>query len=197
MGKTSVKFIAYTKDQLSAIIHSRVQNLEVFAKNAIEQCAKMISNNGGDARKALDACKRALDLCTGPKVMMGEMHQALMQISATQANSILSQLSTYQNIFIAAVLIHLKTSTRVVFRLRDVAERIMQLITAAKLEELEKFEIIPVANQLIALNVIKGSKEGPINASSLMSLVAYDEDLLIYLSKCPYLKDHIPKRADS
>ena len=61
-GKSSVKFYPYKASELQDIINSRVGELDVFEQPAIEYCSKQIANFGGDARKALEACKRAIDL---------------------------------------------------------------------------------------------------------------------------------------
>jgi origin recognition complex subunit 1 len=198
MGKTNVKFTAYGKDQLTVIIKSRVGDLEVFSNEAIEQCAKAVSNNGGDARKALESCKRALDLHHDPAklVSMMEMHTALRQISSIQANSILGQLSKYQAVFVCALLVHVKLDKRTLIPVRDVAERTMGLAKALKLENLFIHQVVHVVNGLITLNVLKAHKEGPVSAASQISLVAFDEDLLAILSKVDYLRPHLPKRLE-
>jgi origin recognition complex subunit 1 len=198
MGKTAVKFTAYNKDQLMAIIKSRVGDLEVFSNEAIEQCAKAVSNNGGDARKALESCKRALDLHKDPVklVSMMEMHTALRQISSIQAHSILGQLSKYQAVFLCALLVHIKMDKRTLIAVRDVAERTMGLAKALRLEAFSIHQVVQVVNELILLNVLKSHRDGPASAASQISLVAFDEDLLAILSKLDYLANHLPKRLE-
>jgi origin recognition complex subunit 1 len=198
MGRTIVKFMAYNKEQLVDIITSRVSDLGVFSVAAIEQCAKAISNNGGDARKALESCKRALDLHIdlSKPVSMMEMHAALRQISSIQANSILRQLSKYQTVFLAALLVHIKNDKRTLIALRDVASRTMALAGALRLGNLSYNQVIQVVEQLISLNILKVHQDGPVNAASQLSLIPLDEDLLTYLSKCDYLQDYLPKRLD-
>ena len=67
--KTAVKHInfrPYTKDQLVAIIENRLSQIssskEFFDKSALEMCARKVSSQSGDARKALDVCRRALEI---------------------------------------------------------------------------------------------------------------------------------------
>lgn len=62
-----IRFLPYTKDQIVAIIESRLKNFiddeNVFIdKMAINYCASKISSCSGDIRKALDVCRRSIEL---------------------------------------------------------------------------------------------------------------------------------------
>jgi len=61
-----ITFRPYTKDQLIEIINNRLSRVatskELFAQPALEMCARKVSSQSGDARKALDVCRRALEI---------------------------------------------------------------------------------------------------------------------------------------
>jgi origin recognition complex subunit 1 len=198
MGQTSVKFTAYRKDQLNAILISRVSDLDVFSPGAIEQCAKTISNGGGDARKALESCKRALDLHTDPDklISMIEMHTALQQISSIRANSVLDQLSPYQAIVLSALLVYMKAEKCTLIPVRELAARTDALMKVLKFDTFRIHHMIPILNQLISLNILKSHRDGPVNASSQITLVTFDEDLLTFLTKFDYLAAYLSKSLD-
>ena len=61
---TRVNFEPYTAPQLIEIIESRLKNVpgHIVEKDAIRLCAMKIANNTGDARKALDVCRRAVEI---------------------------------------------------------------------------------------------------------------------------------------
>ncbi|EFJ26619.1 hypothetical protein SELMODRAFT_441834 [Selaginella moellendorffii] len=59
-----ITFPAYTKDQIFAVLLQRLSSLSVatFHPAALELCARRVSAASGDMRKALYACRTALDL---------------------------------------------------------------------------------------------------------------------------------------
>ncbi|KAL4217460.1 AAA ATPase [Mactra antiquata] len=64
---TLLNFAPYTKEQISAILKDRIKTLEedgtsVIDSTAIQFCARKISAVAGDMRKALDVCRRAVEL---------------------------------------------------------------------------------------------------------------------------------------
>jgi len=63
-GLTRVNFEPYTAPQLMEIIESRLKSVpgHIVDKDAIRLCAMKIANNTGDARKALDVCRRAVEI---------------------------------------------------------------------------------------------------------------------------------------
>lgn len=66
MGLSRIIFEPYSYEQLKQIILSRLQHDEtvplIFDENAIEFCARKIASVTGDARRALDVCRRAVEL---------------------------------------------------------------------------------------------------------------------------------------
>ena len=58
-----VRFTAYTSIQLKQLLCERVQKYDAFELNALELCARKVSAQTGDMRKALRVCTDALQLC--------------------------------------------------------------------------------------------------------------------------------------
>ncbi|KAG1382944.1 hypothetical protein G6F61_001802 [Rhizopus arrhizus] len=62
MGLTRINFQPYRYDQLIQIVQSRLEGIDAFAKEAIEFAARKVSAVSGDARRALDICRRAVEI---------------------------------------------------------------------------------------------------------------------------------------
>lgn len=62
LGLCRVNFLPYTHPQLLRIISARLQDLNAFEPDAIELCARKVSAVSGDARRALDICRRAVEI---------------------------------------------------------------------------------------------------------------------------------------
>ncbi|KAN0040803.1 hypothetical protein ACTFIV_003339 [Dictyostelium citrinum] len=59
MGLQKVPFAPYSIEQLEAIINYRLQGLEAFDKESIQICSKRVAAVCGDARRALEICRKA------------------------------------------------------------------------------------------------------------------------------------------
>ncbi|RCH80231.1 Origin recognition complex, subunit 1, partial [Rhizopus azygosporus] len=62
MGLTRINFQPYRHDQLYQIVQSRLQGIDAFTKEAVEFAARKVSAVSGDARRALDICRRAVEI---------------------------------------------------------------------------------------------------------------------------------------
>ncbi|XP_066484227.1 cell division control protein 6 homolog [Tiliqua scincoides] len=60
-----LNFLPYSKDQLASILQERLKQVsgkQVLDNAAIQFCARKVSAISGDARKALDICRRAIEI---------------------------------------------------------------------------------------------------------------------------------------
>ena len=55
-------FQPYSHNQLQTIVTSRVEGLSIFQQDAIQLVARKVASLSGDARRALDICRRATEL---------------------------------------------------------------------------------------------------------------------------------------
>ncbi|PVU85192.1 hypothetical protein BB560_007124 [Smittium megazygosporum] len=62
LGLCRINFQPYTHEQLFQIVMSRIGQSNVFDSDAIQLCARKISAVSGDARRVLDACRRAVEI---------------------------------------------------------------------------------------------------------------------------------------
>lgn len=62
LGSNRINFAPYNKNQLIEILTTRIEGLDgVFAKEAIGLVASKVAGVTGDARRALDICRRAVE----------------------------------------------------------------------------------------------------------------------------------------
>ena len=78
LGLTRQTFQPYTPGQLQAIVASRLEGLQVFQQDAVQLVARKVASLSGDARRALDICRRATELAEAA----GETRIGLKHVTA-------------------------------------------------------------------------------------------------------------------
>ncbi|KAM6172769.1 origin recognition complex subunit 1 isoform 2-T2 [Erethizon dorsatum] len=63
LGLTRMSFQPYTHGQLQQILVSRLKHLKAFEDDAIQLVARKVAALSGDARRCLDICRRATEIC--------------------------------------------------------------------------------------------------------------------------------------
>lgn len=75
LGLTRQTFQPYTHTQLQTIVASRLEGLQVFQQDAIQLVARKVAGLSGDARRALDICRRATEMAEAQgQKMIGLLH---------------------------------------------------------------------------------------------------------------------------
>jgi len=62
IGLTRLTFSPYTHQQLQEIVTARLSGLSVFDNDAIQLVSRKVASLSGDARRALDICRRATEI---------------------------------------------------------------------------------------------------------------------------------------
>ncbi|CAO2588425.1 Origin recognition complex subunit 1 [Lemmus lemmus] len=63
LGLTRMSFQPYSHSQLKQIVVSRLKHLKAFEDDAIQLVARKVAALSGDARRCLDICRRATEIC--------------------------------------------------------------------------------------------------------------------------------------
>ncbi|KAI7807329.1 origin recognition complex subunit 1 isoform X1 [Triplophysa rosa] len=63
LGLTRMSFQPYTFKQLQQIITSRLNRLKAFEEDALQLVSRKVAALSGDARRCLDICRRATEIC--------------------------------------------------------------------------------------------------------------------------------------
>ena len=78
LGLTRQTFQPYTHGQLQAIVASRLEGLQVFQQDAVQLVARKVASLSGDARRALDICRRVTEMAEAA----GEARIGLKHVTA-------------------------------------------------------------------------------------------------------------------
>ncbi|XP_067893230.1 origin recognition complex subunit 1 [Heterodontus francisci] len=112
LGLTRMSFQPYTYKQLQQIISSRLNRLKAFEDDAIQLVGRKVAALSGDARRALDICRRAAEICeysTDQKAataLVGMPHvvQALDEMFSSPYITAIRNASAQEQVFMRAVL---------------------------------------------------------------------------------------------
>lgn len=107
MGLTRINFQPYKYDQLYQIVQSRLEGIDAFAKEAVEFAARKVSAVSGDARRALDICRRAVEIVEtrsnmGAHVTIAIVDEAIKEMFTSPSVAFIRSCSLHQKIFLVA-----------------------------------------------------------------------------------------------
>lgn len=107
LGLTRLTFQPYSHKQLQEIVASRLSGLNSFNSDAIQLVARKVAALSGDARRALDICRRASEIAESKDkdayVSMSHVQQALSEmISCTKVKAV-KACSKMEKLFLQAV----------------------------------------------------------------------------------------------
>ncbi|ANB11139.1 origin recognition complex subunit 1 [Sugiyamaella lignohabitans] len=153
LGLTRIQFPGYSHEQLREIISTRLANLPegagIVEKDAIEFASRKIAGVSGDARRALDICRRAVELAQPEeeeisdtlndgekgsldehKVTIDHIKKAIAESTSSPTHTFLRGLSMSAKILVCAMLSRVRRSGLIDNPLGDVlqeTERIVKL----------------------------------------------------------------------
>ncbi|KAL8597873.1 hypothetical protein ACOMHN_061406 [Nucella lapillus] len=115
LGLTRMTFQPYTFRQLEQIVLSRMSGLKVFDVDAIQLAARKVAAVSGDARRALDICRRSTEIAEGEGagdqlVQICHVDQALKEMFSSPKIMAIRNLSTQEQLFLKAVVSEFKHS---------------------------------------------------------------------------------------
>ncbi|XP_075901279.1 origin recognition complex subunit 1 isoform X1 [Nelusetta ayraudi] len=111
LGLTRLSFQPYTFKQLQQIITSRLNRLKAFEEDALQLVSRKVAALSGDARRCLDICRRATEICehaaplgTLGLVGMGHVMAALDEMFSSSYVAAVRCSSRQEQIFLRAVI---------------------------------------------------------------------------------------------
>lgn len=149
LGLTRIQFPGYSYDQIKQIIESRLEDIpgKVVEKDAVEFASRKIASVSGDARRALDICRRAVELAEPSlqypvingstdtteeenryPVKISHIKQAINESINSPLYSFLRGLPVSSKIFLCAVLTRIRRSGVIDNSLADVLEETERLL---------------------------------------------------------------------
>ncbi|XP_017078515.1 origin recognition complex subunit 1 [Drosophila eugracilis] len=106
LGLTRLTFQPYSHKQLQEIVTARLGGSEAFKGEAVQLVARKVAAVSGDARRALDICRRATEIADTAQVKcvtMLHVQQALAEMIASAKVQAIKNCSRLEQIFLQAV----------------------------------------------------------------------------------------------
>ncbi|NXN80221.1 ORC1 protein, partial [Bombycilla garrulus] len=111
LGLTRMSFQPYTYKQLQQIISSRLKGVKAFEEDAVQLVSRKVAALSGDARRCLDICRRATEICefsrqkkTPEIVRMAHVTEAIDEMFSSPYVSAIRNASLHEQIFLKAIL---------------------------------------------------------------------------------------------
>ncbi|NXK32090.1 ORC1 protein, partial [Piprites chloris] len=111
LGLTRMAFQPYTFKQLQHIISSRLKGVKAFEEDAIQLVSRKVAALSGDARRCLDICRRATEICEFAKqkrspeiVGMAHVTEAIDEMFSSPYINAIRNASLHEQIFLKAIL---------------------------------------------------------------------------------------------
>ncbi|KAI4497510.1 hypothetical protein M0802_007521 [Mischocyttarus mexicanus] len=106
LGLTRLTFQPYNHKQLQEIVSIRLKDSDAFRSEAIQLVARKVSAVSGDARRALDICRRATEIAElykREKVTMNDVNEALLEMIGSSKVQAIKHCSQMEQMFLQAV----------------------------------------------------------------------------------------------
>ncbi|XP_069378782.1 origin recognition complex subunit 1 [Paralichthys olivaceus] len=107
LGLTRMSFQPYSFKQLQQIIMSRLNKVKAFEEDALQLVSRKVAALSGDARRCLDICRRATEICehsaTG-LVRMSHVMEALNEMFSSAYITAIKCASVQEQLFLRAVI---------------------------------------------------------------------------------------------
>ncbi|NXP22243.1 ORC1 protein, partial [Scytalopus superciliaris] len=111
LGLTRMSFQPYTYKQLQQIISSRLKGVKAFEEDAIQLVSRKVAALSGDARRCLDICRRATEICEFAKqkrspeiVRMAHVTEAIDEMFSSPYINAIRNASLHEQICLKAIL---------------------------------------------------------------------------------------------
>ncbi|XP_024134731.1 origin recognition complex subunit 1 [Oryzias melastigma] len=112
LGLTRMSFQPYTFKQLQQIITSRLNKVKAFEEDALQLVSRKVAALSGDARRCLDICRRATEICEHSAadssdaglVAMSHVMEALNEMFSSAYITAIKCASLQEQLFLRAVI---------------------------------------------------------------------------------------------
>ncbi|NWV36466.1 ORC1 protein, partial [Grantiella picta] len=111
LGLTRMSFQPYSYKQLQQIISSRLKGVKAFEEDAVQLVSRKVAALSGDARRCLDICRRATEICefarqkkTPEIVRMAHVTEAIDEMFSSPYVNAIRKASLHEQIFLKAIL---------------------------------------------------------------------------------------------
>ncbi|KAJ2659569.1 Origin recognition complex, subunit 1 [Coemansia sp. RSA 1200] len=210
LGLTRINFQPYSYNQLMTIVQSRLEGCMAFDSDAVELCARKISAVSGDARRALDVCRRAVeiveadwkrntensgdeitgggkDLAKRTLVTMMVIDRAVKEMYASGHIAFIQNASIQQKVFLVALRAAIRKAGIPEVSLGDIAFIHRQLCQMHNLTVPSYEQVARICSQLGATRCIL-TESSILDVHQQVRLAVAEEDIAVALRPDPLLQ---------
>ncbi|KAI8918618.1 P-loop containing nucleoside triphosphate hydrolase protein, partial [Powellomyces hirtus] len=192
LGLTRIKFEAYTHQQLIEIVESRLEGVQCFERDAIELCARKIGAISGDARRALDICRRGVELLeyslqqadkenkqiNKKLVTMSVIDRAVKEMFASPAVQSVARASIHQRVFLVCVLRVIRRTGTSLVEFNQVADEYVKLCSLGNLRQATSYTLFAICEQLNTCQLLMTEQSRAGDYSQRIQLSINTEDVI-------------------
>lgn len=132
LGITRIQFPGYKHNELKQILTSRLEDIGVVQDDAVEYVARKVGSVSGDARRALDLCRRAVELGDGKTITIDLIHRAIAETQQSTIVPVLGSLALGTKLFLLALLQYSKRTQTREFPVGAILEQCRDLVNNTK-----------------------------------------------------------------
>lgn len=190
MGLTRINFQPYKYDQLYQIVQSRLEGINAFAKEAVEFAARKVSAVSGDARRALDICRRAVEIvelrlsepedgkAAPTTVTISIIDEAVKEMFSSPSVAFVRSCSLHQKIFLIACMQRSRTIGLADIEFGDVAHYHIQTCKWHNIEPPNTSDLMRVCESLGQTRALV-MEGGRMDICMRLSLNLLEEDIVM------------------
>lgn len=195
IGAKRINFQAYSHQQLYEIVESRLKDIDAFEHDAVEFAARKVSAVSGDARRALDICRRAVEIVeqrqtsssdgdddnTKTKkhtVTISVVNQAIKEMFSSPSVAFIKSCSFHQKLFLVSVMQRVRQIGLAEIEFGDVAQHHLQTCKWHHLEPPTTSDLMRICESLGQARalVVEG---GRLDLGMRITLNLSEEDIIM------------------
>jgi len=126
LGLARLNYLPYNAEQIRKVIIERLKEAKaehVFGEDGIRLAAMRVAMHSGDVRKALQICRRAIELREGPKVNAHDVNRAQQDLYSSPFIAMMAHLPYLAKVVLIALVKETEEKTAGSVILRDVYYR--------------------------------------------------------------------------
>ncbi|KAI7890994.1 P-loop containing nucleoside triphosphate hydrolase protein [Mucor mucedo] len=183
MGLTRINFQPYKFEQIIQIVQSRLKGIDAFTPSAVEFAARKVSAVSGDARRALDICRRAVEIVEtrpemGTHVTIPIVTEAVKEMFTSPSVAFIRSCSLHQKIFLVACMQRSRAIGLVEIEFGDVAHYHIQTCKWHNIEPPNTSDLMRVCESLGQTNALV-MEGGRMDICMRLSLNLAEEDIVM------------------
>ncbi|NWU04692.1 ORC1 protein, partial [Urocynchramus pylzowi] len=161
LGLTRMSFQPYTYKQLQQIVSSRLKGVKAFEEDAVQLVSRKVAALSGDARRCLDICRRATEICElarqkrAPEIVrMAHVTEAIDEMFSSPYVNAIRNASLHEQIFLKAILAEFRRAGVEEATVQEIYRHYVALCRVEGLQSPTVSEIMAICSRLGACRLL-------------------------------------------